>query len=657
MSTADYQPVLVRDSNLCFTDKLHYGVLKGAQNNTVQILSANTVSSSVISWNITLPSETTALNRRVLWEGGVTLMNDFYYAPPTGETFKFNWMSVIGVGANEPLKKNGSSVWVKAGTTDFVAINGPASYPLHSCLSTMQCTINNQTISQQIRDVLPLLNTVNDFENNLNEMCPHQRDSYMNIGDNMYGALNNPYGAYNQSTQESTNNGAYDVEYYFIDKVNAPNVITKINPTSEGNVSTLYSVLIKIKSTEPLLMSPFIFNNSNEGSAIYGLQNLNFTFNVGPANRVWRTSVPNYTTSAAVIAAPTTAASGTFGWVGSGFQYVSAVSGYQPFTSSLHLNYLTPFSSQMLSSRNVVPYMAINRYITNIPNALIAANTVNGAPMPEYQTSFQSVNLSSIPDKLALCVKPRNSLKTKQTADWNSVVKKVSISWNNSQGLLSSANTQDLYRMSKEAGSNLNFVEFSGRSNQANPPFLSDQTLNAKYISTVGSVVILDLGKHIQLDSDWFAPGSLATSQLLVTITWAYQDQAQLNADSLEGVLFTIDSGILVNERGTTSVFTGILNKSEVLEVSASEEYFNDGDIKRLVGGSFFGSLKSGLSSVWNNIKPIVNTLGPIAKNVLANVNHPVAQTGSKVLEALGYSKYRQIGNGVSGGMDSRVRM
>ena len=659
MSTADYKPVLVRDSNLCFTDKLQYGVLKGAQNNTVQILAANTVSSSVISWNITLPSENTALNRRVLCESTITLMNDFFYAYPSApaDAFKFNWMSVIGAGANKPLKVNGSNVLVKAGAPNFVTVNGPSAYPFHSCLSTMQCTINNQTVSQQIADVLPFLTTVNDFENNLNEMCPHQRDTYFNMNDSMYGALNNPYGAYNQSSQQSTNNGAYDIEYYYIDVAGA-NVPVKITPQTVGDGNKSYKVLIKIRSTEPILMSPFIFNGCNDGAAMYGIQNLNFTFNVGSATRCFRSSIPNYATNAAVTAAPTTAASGTFGWVGSGFQYVSGINGYQPFASQLHLNYLTPFSSQMLTSRNVVPYMAINRFITNISNTQIPANSTNGAPMPEFQSTFQSVNLSSIPDKIALCVRLRKGLKTNQTADWNCVIKKVSISWNNSQGLLSSANMIDLYRMSREAGSNLNFLEYSGRSVQANTPFLYDTVggtdpagSNSAYIPTVGSVVILDLSKHIQLDSDWFAAGSLATTQLLITVTWAYQNTTvSLPADCLEGVLATFDSGILVNERGTTSTFVGILNKTEVLEVSASEEYFNDADIQRLVGGSFFGSLKSGLSSAWNSIKPIVNQLAPIAKTVMNQIPHPYAQQGAKVLEALGYSKHRQIGNGTSGG-------
>jgi hypothetical protein len=56
-----------------------------------------------------------------------------------------------------------------------------------------------------------------------------------------------------------------------------------------------------------------------------------------------------------------------------------------------------------------------------------------------------------------------------------------------------------------------------------------------------------------------------------------------------------MNSGVFVCERGTSSTYTGILTKQDVLEASQQDHYTHD-DVKRLVGGGFFDSIKSGLS-------------------------------------------------------------
>jgi len=93
-------------------------------------------------------------------------------------------------------------------------------------------------------------------------------------------------------------------------------------------------------------------------------------------------------------------------------------------------------------------------------------------------------------------------------------------------------------------------------------------------------------------------------------------------------VLITQNSGVFCCERGTSSTFTGILTKQDVLDASEQEAYYH-ASVKRLVGGGFLDSLKS----VAGNILPIVPKLG---KELLNNMDNKYAKAGAQVLGALG---------------------
>ena len=95
-------------------------------------------------------------------------------------------------------------------------------------------------------------------------------------------------------------------------------------------------------------------------------------------------------------------------------------------------------------------------------------------------------------------------------------------------------------------------------------------------------------------------------------------------------VIMPMLSGVFVTERGTSSAFISLLTKEDVIQASQQEPYTRY-EIKRMIGGSFMDSIKSGLG--WLNSKI------PMVKNVLNNIPHAYAQTGAKVLGALGYGK------------------
>jgi hypothetical protein len=67
--------------------------------------------------------------------------------------------------------------------------------------------------------------------------------------------------------------------------------------------------------------------------------------------------------------------------------------------------------------------------------------------------------------------------------------------------------------------------------------------------------------------------------------------------NNVEAVLITMNSGVFVCERGTSSTYTGILTKQDVLEASQQDHYTHD-DVGRMIGGGFFDKIKSGFSKL-----------------------------------------------------------
>ena len=112
-----------------------------------------------------------------------------------------------------------------------------------------------------------------------------------------------------------------------------------------------------------------------------------------------------------------------------------------------------------------------------------------------------------------------------------------------------------------------------------------------------------------------------------------------------ELVLIPMNSGIWVNERGTSSVYAALLTKADVLDASDQERY-SHGTIKRMIGGSMLSNLKSALGWVSSKL--------PFVKKALSKIDHPMAKAGHDVLKAFGYGR---SGGGTSGGNKQENRL
>jgi hypothetical protein len=406
-------------------------------------------------------------------------------------------------------------------------------------------------------------------------------------------------------------------------------------------------VYVTFKVTEPLLISPFVFGAPEGKQGFYGIQTMSFQMNIAPtANRAWRCATVFNAANNPLIKTAT----------------------IDSFTDSqLIFTFLTPHASDLLEPRNVVPFYELPVYRTsNLVDLAAANNAIDytaGGIFKENTTVTlysNSIQLYSIPDKLVICVrKPPATLNCNDT-DSYATIKGIRINWNNQAGLLSTFTPEQLYRASVQSGlANLTWDEFCGstvsvsaqesaRYSSVRTPYsglgpksnlaavtpglqnITGSDPGFRYIPTTGTILVLDFATVIQLTEEYFAPGSLGQFNLQISVDVVNNQTTAWTKDQYELLIMTMNTGVFVNEKGTSSTFTGLLTKEDVIAASQQQPYTHS-EIKRFVGGSFLNGLKSAMGWVSSKL--------PFVKGVLNNIPNQYAQTGAKVLDALGYGK------------------
>jgi hypothetical protein len=506
----DFKKVLVKDDRLMVSDSVSYAVQKGGQNVVCAPIPALALSNSSLTFNIQVPSEQTVVDRRLVW----------------AQTISVSFQA---------------SVSDLAYGTDVVL----APFPSHQLCSTIQATVNNNTTSINIRDVLPALLKMEEGVElqRYSGTTPTLPDSYY-LATAGVGDVNNVNGGYNIYSGANMARGAFFG--YPVDK-GVPSGVSMARATAA--TSAPYTYTVTWSTAEPFICPPFLWGTQlSNTSGIYGVQNMTLLCNFSNGNRAIR-----FITAKAQSA-----------YSGSGSLPVTI---NNPEKAKMLLNYLTPHPSDLMPARNVVPYMEYPRYFSS------TQSTINAGAVGTITSN--TYNLNQIPDKLIIFARVKQSDQTPSINDVFMAIQGISINFNNNAGILSSASTADLYRYSVEAGNNQSWIEWCGNSYDATG--LAQATTQTP---TVGSVLALDFGRHIQLIEDYYAPGSLGNFQIQFQLDVVNQSASNLIP---ELVLITVNSGVFVTERGQSSVYTGILTKQDVLDAS-QQEPFSIAHVTRKVG-------------------------------------------------------------------------
>lgn len=574
---SDFKTVLVRDSVIGdITSDMDFAVKSGASQTTYQRFPSTSSSNSSVIFNIQVPSENVVIGRDILLNTGINLTIN---------------AGSVDVSANQvPI---GESVF-SYGLTDSLQ-----AFPFNSLLTTATAQINNTTCSVNLQDVLPSLLRMNDSRElyRFNSTTPSLPDqAYGNFADGVL-ANNNPLASYNNASYDidQVPRGAFPVIVNIEHFVGG--VYTNASPISTA-VTDTWKIYIQTVVSEPLFLSPFIFGNPEFNcQGLLGINNMTFTLNVdATCKRVFSTAGPYITGIQLGIISPNPATTGLTA-NSNGFSSTPQI-GIAPLVSapSLLLKFLSTQPSDLVQTKNIVPYMDFPRYLTNSANSAPIASLATGT------LTSSNLQINQIPDMFIINARIPMSSQSWDNPSSFLTINSISINLNNQSGLLSSASQYDLWRLSIKNGSTQSWEEFSGQA-----LVNVNATGKGKFIATTGSLLVLNPAYDLSLP-DYISCGSLGNYNFQFQCTVANQYGFSIQP---EIIVICVNSGIFTTQQGVSAVYTGILTKEMVLDAKTSQQAsaFKSMEVKRMTGGNMLNMPLTAMKA-FRRIKGMIPRLG-----------------------------------------------
>lgn len=506
--------------------------------------------------------------------------------------FQFQFTGDAGAGNVMLPQVSYNGVNYLAGQTDALRYMA-----FQQICENLSITFNQTTVSQNLSDYLEALTRAGfrtEYEDHDLSISPSMHDQFQELGDwNTWGAARNPLASYGNNSAQQPRGG---LEY----------IIT-------NNTQTAATVLVKW--SELLLISPLAMSKL-EHKGFLGLTNIDFTFNLGDLSRMWCHDAANndWTDGGAV---PTINVSWTK-------------------APQLRLCYLTPPKSEIIPYINKYPYTEINRYPTDL-GASVAAGASS-------RISGNNIQLSSIPKRMFVVVREKNSDRNYTKADAYSRIDKVEIQFNNKNSLLGSASTRDLYELSVRNGLQMSWAQWN---------------------QFCGSVLCVDFGNDISL-GDAEAVGSFGQFQLQVDV-----DFTNIGSQAKNYTLYLIiaSEGVFTMEGTTSRLNVGNVFPHNVLEGMQLADlervpYHQQYDY---IGGSFMGFLRrvgrklgkalhKGIK-FGKKVLPMVQEYGPKAIGIAEKVAPLLLSAGYSERDIENFLGRQAVASGItSGGITSGAR-
>jgi len=561
------------------TSRAEFGVVSGAAHNTHVSNVANSASNSVLSFTVNVPSQNTVVDRQIMLNAGMAFYVQ-YRVPDDGAPCDFNY-----------------------GLTDALQ-----AFPLASMMTSLQATLNNTTVTNEVNYSLPALLRLNNSRELLryNSITPDHPDSaFYYYKDGSY-ACNNVLSGYTNAGLDIDiqGRGAYPVKITQVITSAAGVVVNRAN-SAANRAGDVFTFNIEAIVTEPLIVSPFIWSglHDEQSMGFLGINTIGLNINLdSELRRVWSTMSSKYNAVSNPNGQYLGIRPGAFGGVvGAAATQTSSdlwvASTYGTMTSSqkpqLLLRYLSTQPSQVLDVKNIIPYMSMDSKVTQTGNSSIPGwapaigNAANA--MQTRSCTSSTYTLNQIPDKILVFAQKKWS--DKNATDSNSwlVIKRCNIQFNNQAGLLSSATDKDLWRMSCRNGSNQNWFEWMGSAAVANTTVVAaaGASTSIAYIPgltrpvpTTGGILVIDPALDLSLP-DYLASSSMGQFQFQITVDVGNQSAEEIVP---ELVCVFINSGMMVTELGQSALYSGLLDKSLVLSTKDHREALKYSH--RVVGGS-----------------------------------------------------------------------
>ena len=330
--------VEVRDPRTIVNEQRDYAVLKSGSQTTWKAWTSTSISTSAIQFSCPPPS------------GAVFVDSKIYFYLPIRLTF--TGTAPIG----QALIRDG--------------FDAPRAYPLSGSIETLSATINNQSVSINLSDIIHAIshfNTDEQLKNGDYSAFPNYCDQSQQY-DDLRGANRNPLAGYADGIDNSNlQRGAFP--YTII-----------ANPLSVNPLVSI-TAIVDVSFCEPIFLPPFYFGDSNR-SAFYNVNSMdfNFTFVGNVGNRMWSHCNDGGLNNITNIGV---AFGGTIGGPES-----NLTGGRAPL---MLIQYITPQETQIISPQQALtyPYFDIQRYPTQ-QSPVPAGTLVQGM-------ASNNIQLSSIP--------------------------------------------------------------------------------------------------------------------------------------------------------------------------------------------------------------------------------------------------------------------
>jgi hypothetical protein len=629
--SSDIEKLAVFDSRIV-QSRPKFAVEKGALSLTNAPFNAIAQTESQHTYNIYVPSENVFVDRKVLWSSTV-----------------FQQMGVVL--SNAPT--GGEALVVPGRDFSLCAL------PLNQLCSTISATINDTTTVINSQDVLrEVLRLCDHKKNRQVRTAPTMLDKFASYND-AFGCLANPIGGFDGMLDyDNQPNGAYSNLFFTDASASAANLPStsaslvvpafagakycSVNgvPTAAelwngapavayvaGNIvqyagsvwlavapvagtapaaalwtdlgsALSYTIYFKWRTTEPVVLSPFVFSDEYEwDTGLFGLNNIQLIMNlVSTPSRIVRTC--SRAGRAIAIA---------------GIAYNANVA--NKFSESvINCQFLTPSLDVPLPPKSVVPYMEFPRYITQYQGTAIA-------PGATGQIISQTITLPCIPDLLIVYAKPSAGTSTAATASTDGdfylplassldgIRNPLSINFDNFSGLLSSTTTEQLFLMSQHNGLEMDYATFLGQAHSAGGNYGTGvaQRQAGQLIPSVGSILVLKPGQDLTLQS-----GQAAS--LVGNFTLQFNLTVKNNttvAQTPQLYVITANSGFFESIRGSSRVIKGVLSEQDIISAPLAPMGVRC-ELNRMVGGFSFASLGNILSKardIYQQTKPLVSAV------------------------------------------------
>ena len=272
--SGDIEKLALFDSRIV-QSRPKYAVQKGALSLSNAPFNAISATQSQMTFNIYVPSENVFVDRALEWSSTVHQ--------------QFTTTLAVAPVVGEPI--------VRAGV-DFAL----CAFPLNSLCSTISATLNDTTSVINSQDVLTTVLRLTDYKKNrLQRTCPTMLDKYQNYND-AYGAINNPLAGFESQTDYAeTPNGAF-YNLIFTTPTGAPlgtaapafagATYDAVNGVPVGNLASgvgPHQIYIRWRSTEKIVLSPFIFSDCHEADVgLFGMNNIQLIMNFRDSSRLIR---------------------------------------------------------------------------------------------------------------------------------------------------------------------------------------------------------------------------------------------------------------------------------------------------------------------------------------------------------------------------------